>query len=520
MFSAFNRLPIAQRIISSMLGILILAVLAPMPMLYQQLKALNVTAERDTLDRLHAILDAGLIQSARTPEGLTREAGAYPGVEIALHVVHEGKPRLLSSTLGRKGFLDDASLMASLRGDHSPRHVTLQNDKAYAIESRPLLGADRKPIALVELAIDRTNTLQALNRTLYLMASMALILFILGSVIAYMIGRSIAGPIIRIARTMTEITQVDGDLRRRMPENLGYESRQLAKSFNMFADKLHATINEVSQSTVQLAAAAEEMSAITRDTQSIVENQSNETSMVATAMTEMTATIQQIAHNATEAAQTASEADQLTRSGQNEVQDTIHTIDNLAAQIEHMVDVMHKLAHDTERVGSVIEVIRSIAEQTNLLALNAAIEAARAGEQGRGFAVVADEVRNLASKTQTSTEEIRLMIETLQVGARKAASVMQESQSQARMSVDRAGGAGRALGAITTAAGRIASMNKEIAQAADQQSEVAEEINRNLVNISNQVERTAEGSSQTAIASDELAKLSTRLQSLVGQFKV
>ena len=441
------------------------------------------------------------------------------GVDVATHVLVDDKITPLASTLSETAFLTPSELAKVAAG----ADLSVQKDlhgTPYAIYAHPLKGIDGKPVAVVEIALDRSETVNALNQATFKLITVAVTIIFVGLILGYLLARSISAPLQRTAAAMQEIGQKDGDLTRRMPEGGGPETTQLSRGFNVFVSRVHKTVSDVANSTVQLAAAAEEVSAITRDTNSIVENQSHETSMVATAMTEMTATIQQVAHNAAEAARSATHTDELTREGQREVQETVNSIDNLAQQVERMVEVMRQLESDSERVGSVVEVIRSIAEQTNLLALNAAIEAARAGEQGRGFAVVADEVRTLASKTQSSTEEIRQMIETLQNGARSAAVTMQSSQEQARMSVERAGRAGEALDAITTAAGRIASMNQEIAHAAEQQSEVAEEINRNLVNISHQVERTSQGSHQTSIASEELAKLGARLQSLVKQFKV
>ncbi len=449
-------------------------------------------------------------------EPFVREFSTRYGVQMAMHVVTHGSLKRLASTLGEGAFLDEASLKKVLAGQDLLVRTTLQ-DKPYVIEAKTLTGINGEPVALVELAVDRSVALSAMQTSTAQLLGIGALMLLLGGIVAFFNGRSLGQPIAASARFMA---QIDGDLTHRLPEHKGHENQLLAKGFNLHVSKVHSTVNEVAQSTVQLASAAEELSAITRNTQAIVENESHEIGMLATAMTEMTATIQQVAQNASEAAHAAAHTNDRTRDGSKAVLETIGTIDELAHQVERMVEVMHQLEQDSVRVGSVVEVIRSIAEQTNLLALNAAIEAARAGEQGRGFAVVADEVRTLASKTQASTEEIRQMIETLQNGARSAADSMQLSQAQARMSVERAGRAGEALEAITAATGQIAGMNRDIAHAAEQQGEVAEEINRNLANISHQVERTAEGSRQTAIASDELARLGTRLQSLVSQFKV
>jgi methyl-accepting chemotaxis protein len=279
-------------------------------------------------------------------------------------------------------------------------------------------------------------------------------------------------------------------------------------------------VKEMLGSSVQLAAAAEELSAITEQANKGVMRQQGEIEQVATAMNEMSATVSEVSKNAANAASAATDADDRAKDGSAVVNTTVETINNLASEVERTSEVIENLKGDSLSIGAVLDVIRDIAEQTNLLALNAAIEAARAGEQGRGFAVVADEVRTLASRTQQSTREINDMIEKLQNGANQAVSVMEMGRTKAVESVEQAAKAGEALQAITGVVDNIKSMNMQIASAAEEQSSTAEEINRNIVNISEVAQETAAGSQQTASASDELARLASDLQGHVVKFKI
>ena len=279
-------------------------------------------------------------------------------------------------------------------------------------------------------------------------------------------------------------------------------------------------VQNIKANASQLAAAAEELSTITDQSSKGVVRQQSETQQVATAMNEMSATVQEVANNAANAATAAQEADEQAKNGNTVVNDTIQTINSLASEVKNTSEVIEKLKGDSLSIGTVLDVIGDIAEQTNLLALNAAIEAARAGEQGRGFAVVADEVRTLASRTQQSTQEINEMIERLQSGANQAVLVMESGVEKAENTVEQASKAGEALETITKVVDNIKAMNMQIASAAEEQSSTAEEINRNIVNISEVADETSTGAQQTANASDELARLAVDLQEKVGKFQI
>jgi len=349
---------------------------------------------------------------------------------------------------------------------------------------------------------------------------MGLIVMVLLIGIAFWVARMVTADIKDVAKSLQDIASGEADLTIQLKSKGKDEVGELVRWFNTFVQRLRGIIGEVVNSTSHLAAAAEEMSTIVMQAKEGAGHQQRETEQLASATNEMTTTIESMAQYASEAAQAAQQADQESVGGKNVVAGTINTIDALVSEVEATSSAIHKLEQESTNIGKVLDVIRDIADQTNLLALNAAIEAARAGEQGRGFAVVADEVRVLAQRSSQSTSEIREIIERLQSEARDAVQVMQSGREKAKESASQAGQAGNALEVITSKVSGINKMNTEIALTAAQQSSVAEEINRNITNINNIAQETAEGAGQTASASEELAGLAMRLQGLVGQFKV
>ncbi len=312
----------------------------------------------------------------------------------------------------------------------------------------------------------------------------------------------------------------DGDLTVLIDLDSRDEMSRIAHRFNAMTEKFNALIQQVISSAGQLATASEEVSSVASESANNVERQRHETDQVATAINEMTATVQEVANNASNAAGAAANADNETRGGKAVVENTSKVIAELAHEIENAAEVIKGVEQDSETIGGVLDVIKGIAEQTNLLALNAAIEAARAGEQGRGFAVVADEVRTLASRTQESASEIESMIDKLQAGSHDAVKVMEKSRERAQTGVEQANEAAQSLDAINRAVSTITEMNTQIASAAEEQSAVSEEINRNVSSISQISEQTASGSEQTTNAANELARLASDLQNLVSQFKI
>ncbi|MGH8408981.1 MAG: methyl-accepting chemotaxis protein, partial [Pseudomonas sp.] len=310
--------------------------------------------------------------------------------------------------------------------------------------------------------------------------SLGLLAAIVGLLLVWLMARSVTRPILGVARMLEDIASGEGDLTRRLAYDKHDELGELAGWFNRFLDKLQPIIAQVKRSVQDARGTADQSAAIATETSAGMEQQYRQVDQVATASHEMSATAQDVARSAAQAAQAARDADQATREGLTVIDRTTTSIGHLAADMSTAMAQVEGLAANSEKIGSVLEVIRAIAEQTNLLALNAAIEAARAGEAGRGFAVVADEVRNLARRTQESVEETRLVIEQLQSGTQEVVGSMSNSHRQAQGSVEQVGQAVTALRQIGDAVTVISDMNLQIASAAEQQSAVAEEVNRNV----------------------------------------
>ncbi|HEY9199481.1 MAG TPA: methyl-accepting chemotaxis protein, partial [Gammaproteobacteria bacterium] len=377
-------------------------------------------------------------------------------------------------------------------------HAPVAGDRAVA-------GIDREPTDLLEQVAQRMSTqvaaavaetsqrtLAGLRQSVWLIGAMLLLGFV---AFVWLIRVVILRPAAQAVADLAAIAA--GDFSQLIEVYSGDELGRIGMSAREIQTRLGKLIGRVRGTSEQLAAAAEELSAVSAETTRDVDQELSEAEQVATAMNEMTATIQEVARNAAQASQAAEQAGTQTRAGNQAVKDVISAIRDLAAEISGAGDVIKGLEADSVTIGSVLDVIRGIAEQTNLLALNAAIEAARAGEQGRGFAVVADEVRTLASRTQQSTREIQQMIERLQSGTRGAVDVMDSSRAKAAVTVERAERAGASLADIDRAVTAINDMNHQIATAAEEQGAVANEVNRNIIAINDASNHVAAGAHQT-----------------------
>ncbi|MCP1417450.1 methyl-accepting chemotaxis protein [Pseudomonas laurylsulfativorans] len=350
--------------------------------------------------------------------------------------------------------------------------------------------------------------------------SVAVIAGVFGLLLMWLTASGVTRPINSVAEMLKAIASGDGDLTQRLHYRKKDELGELVSWFNRFLDKLQPTIAQIKQSITDARGTADQSSEIARQTSEGMQVQFREIDQVATASNEMSATAHDVANSASNAASAAKGADQSARDGMQIIERSTRDINQLAEEVSKAVTEVEALAVNSEQIGSVLEVIRSIAEQTNLLALNAAIEAARAGESGRGFAVVADEVRNLAKHTQDSVEEIRLVIERIQSGTRGVVATMHSSQTQAHSNAGQIQQAVQALGKISDAVTVISDMNLQIASAAEQQSAVAEEVNRNVSAIRTVTETLTGQATESAHISSQLNALTTHQMKLMDQFRV
>lgn len=388
--------------------------------------------------------------------------------------------------------------------DLSTAKIDLYHQVAASYAQDLIHSADR--------LIDRARNAAMVTLSIALTAIMVAVIF------SFYLSRLIVTQVRSLHGTITRVEQ-SNDLNARVAVGSADEIGQVAEAFNRMMGKFQDTVQHMHQSSTQVAATAEELSATTGQADEGIQQNRSETDQTVVAMNEMAATVQEVAQNTAAAAMAAQDAEQQGGDSNLVVQEVLQKIRALESETVEATEVIGRLDNDSQQIGRVLDVIRGIAEQTNLLALNAAIEAARAGEAGRGFAVVADEVRTLATHTQNSTEEIHQLIEGLQRGVAQAVAVMQQVGRHADESLEMVEHSSRLQDEVTQNLNTITSMNQQIAAASEEQRAVTDEINRSLVNIGGVTEQTAESSRQITLASEELARLASEMQGLVQQFR-
>ena len=408
---------------------------------------------------------------------------------------------------------------AALPDPAAPGFFDLERDgRIWSTTLLPLQDRSGNTIVTLVLEKDTTETASAVRQIQWIEGAVGIaVLLLVSLLISWQITRAFA-PLNKAVEAVDAIAH--GDLSQDIQCSSRNEISAIVGGMAEMREQLRHIVQSLLDNTSALQGVAREATAIAAESSDGASRQQTETQSVATAMTEMASTVMEVANSATSAADAAEAANQRAVEGNAAVQRVTQSIEDLAGKVLSGSEAIRQVEQESDAIGRILDVIRGIAEQTNLLALNAAIEAARAGEQGRGFAVVADEVRTLASRTQDSTSEIQSMIERLQAGTQQAVNVMEESRGQAESTVDRAQSASEVLNAITEAVAQILSMNTQIATAAEEQSAVAEEINRAVVNISTIAEETASGAQRANHANDRVASLADQLQSLTARFKL
>ncbi|MBP0944476.1 methyl-accepting chemotaxis protein [Pseudomonas alliivorans] len=438
--------------------------------------------------------------------------------------------KLIVTPQGREGFdalnkanadyqVNQDRYLASIAAGDLETAVAISNNEmknaADQVESslKNLIGINDKK---AERAGD--NAESAYSQTLWLVGIFIAVGVTTTLLLAWLYTRSLTGPIgdsLKIAERIAA-----NDLSKNITVEGSDEAAKLIAALATMQTNLRSALTLIGDSSTQLAATSEEMHAVTEDASRTILRQSNEIEMAATAVNEMSAAVEEVASNAASASQVTSQSSTAAMAGRAQVDETVSAINLMVSKVQVTSTEVQGLAVMATDISKVLDVIRAIAEQTNLLALNAAIEAARAGEAGRGFAVVADEVRALAHRTQQSTREIEQMVSSIQSGTGNAVTAMEQTSFQAQKTLDMANGAGKALLDITDSISQINERNQMIATAAEQQAQVAREVDRSLVSIRDLSSQTSEGSSQTAIATAELTKLAADLSRLTKQFRV
>ncbi len=490
---------------------------------FQTLNALTVTGVRMRVLLYRLLTDREPNIQNRTIELLAEQ-------NQQLNKSQAAYAKLISSPVEQSDYNDYMRLMDEYRKIET-RLVTLSRagdlqELTRVLNAESAANAEQINVALGKLTDFNNAQLTIINQSaadqyssafnwvvgLLIIASLLTLLF------AWLLTKSITQPI-ALALEAAE-TIAEGNLTRPIKVDGTDEAGRLLLAMQKMQEKLRDTLMRISGSATQLASAAEELNAVTDESARGLAQQDNEIEQAATAVNEMTSAVEEVARNAVSTSEASKNATASAGDGRDLVHETVNAIERMSGDVQSTADLIGNLAEESRDIGKVLDVIRGLADQTNLLALNAAIEAARAGEAGRGFAVVADEVRALAHRTQQSTSEIERMVGSIQGGTQKAVSSMRNSTDRAESTLNIAKGAGLALETINTAVIEINERNLVIAAAAEEQAAVAREVDRNLVNIRDLSTQSSNGAAQTSAASGELTRLAVDLNSMVSRFRL
>jgi methyl-accepting chemotaxis protein len=471
----------------------------------ESLSSAVTTGDEESLERANAL-------AAATRDNLTAIVQLNDDLAVKVSPILQSFDQYFDIAFGvSKSMVDNTADFSKIG------QLSTQMNDIFEKTTSKLTEFSQSRLTAFETAIQESN--EAASSLIWVGLAMGLITTLVLFATAFPIVSNLRKSIVDVVASLKDIAQEDGDLTVRISTNNKDEIGDLVYWFNQFIEKLQGVVRDIGNSSKPLANLADNLNQVSGNARQTIAAQQMSAADAKAAVDNMTQSVGAVAQSASEAATAASEASTAADDGQRVVNQTVNSIQSLAARVDETAVVIRKLEEDSNQVGVVLDVIKGIAEQTNLLALNAAIEAARAGEQGRGFAVVADEVRTLASRTQQSTEEIQSTIEQLQNAARSAVTVMAKGTEQATVSVDEANKAGSSLIAITETIARITQMNDQIANSTGEQQAVADTISANVDDINSRTEDTASSSEQLTHVSDELEQLSKDFNKIMQQFK-